>query len=296
LVLPVIALAAWYPELPWRALLGRLAAVVAAMVLVMAPWVVRNTVEAGSFVGVATNSSTTLWSGHNPGADGGATYAPRSLLAPALRKKGIDFEAAEGRLLRHQALEYMRTHPLRELSLIPRKLVALNEGDSKATEVWIHEGKGAAFDYRDVNRFLESGGSAQEFRRVPSRAPAVIGSTAAGVVDVAADVAYYALLAATLASVVLFGRRLWRDRVLRGALAMLGAAVVLYGFVYYGNFRYRVPLEPLMMLVAAPLVAAGSDGRWNLRATLRPHRRAGRSTTVSDSQPSSSESGSANTA
>jgi len=292
LVLPVIALAAWWPELPWRALLGRMAALVVAMAVVVVPWTVRNAAEAGSFVGVATNSSTTLWSGHNPKADGGATYAPPSLLAPATKKTGIEFEVAEGRLLRREALEYMRSHPLRELTLIPRKLVSLNEGDSKALDVWIHEGEGAAYRVADVNRFLERGGTAREFGRVPSRAPAVIGRTPARVVGVLADVAYYALLAATLVSVVLFWRRLWGNRVMRGALAMVGAAMFLYGFVYYGNFRYRVPLEPLMLLLAAPLAV------WlpGLRASRRAHRRAGRSTKVSDSQPSSTETGSANTA
>lgn len=296
LVLPVIALAAWWPELSWRGLLGRLAAVVAVMAVVVVPWTVRNAVEADTFVGVATNSSTTLWSGHNPQANGGATYAPRSLLAPALKKTGIDFEVAEARLLRRDALEYMRTHPLRELSLIPRKLVALNEGDSKALKVWIHEGEGAAFTYTDVNRFLERGGKASEFGRVSASAPAVVGRTPARVLSVLADVAYYALLAATVASLIIRWRELWSNRVLRGALAMIGAALFLYGFVYYGNFRYRVPLEPLMMLVAAPLVVALSEGRWSLRASRLAHPRVGRSTSVSDSQPSKSETGSANAA
>ena len=256
-VLPLIALVAWWPELSRRALLGRMAALVLAIAVVVVPWTVRNTAEAGSFVGVATNSSTTLWSGHNPGADGGPTYAPRSLLAPALKKTGLEFEIAEARLLRREALKYMREHPLRELSLIPRKLVSLNEGDSSAIDVWIHEGDGAAFDYRQVNRYLDGGGSAAGFgQSVPPRAPAVIGRTPARVVGVVADVAYYALLAATIASLILFWRTLWRNRVLRGALAMIGAALFLYGFVYYGNFRYRVPLEPLMMLLAAPAVLA----------------------------------------
>ncbi len=31
-------------------------------------------------------------------------------------------------------------------------------------------------------------------------------------------------------------------------------AVFLYGFLYYGNYRYRVPYEPLMVVVAATVL------------------------------------------
>ena len=51
-------------------------------------------------------------------------------------------------------------------------------------------------------------------------------------------------------------------------LVFLALAVPLYGFVYYGNVRYRLPLEPFMLLVVS---------RWALVAvrsgSLRqPHR------------------------
>jgi hypothetical protein len=36
--------------------------------------------------------------------------------------------------------------------------------------------------------------------------------------------------------------------------------LVLYGFVYYGNYRYRLPYEPLMMVVAALVVDRGWRG------------------------------------
>ena len=31
----------------------------------------------------------------------------------------------------------------------------------------------------------------------------------------------------------------------------LAAAIPLYGFIYYGNVRYRLPLEPFMLLVVS---------------------------------------------
>ena len=254
LVLPVIALAAWYPVLARRELLGRLAVLVVTMAVVVAPWMARNASHADSFVGVATNSSTTLWSGHNPDADGAATYAPPSLLRPAAGKSGIAYEVAEARVLRREAFEHMRTRPLRELGLIPLKLVALNQGDSEAIGTWIHDGSRPAVVANAPAR-LPAGEAVGDQRDLPP-APPVIGRTAARTAGILADVAYYGLLAAMVASLAVFGRGLWRHRVLRGSLAMIGAALFLYGFVYYGNFRYRVPLEPLMILVAAPLAPA----------------------------------------
>jgi hypothetical protein len=67
--------------------------------------------------------------------------------------------------------------------------------------------------------------------------------------------------------IVIGGRRLWRlHPVLRGALAYLVASLVTYGFVYYGQFRYRLAMEPLMILVATPLLVTV----WQQRAALRP--------------------------
>ena len=42
-----------------------------------------------------------------------------------------------------------------------------------------------------------------------------------------------------------------RRRTCRVFAASLLTALFLYGFLYYGNYRYRLPYEPLMVLVAA---------------------------------------------
>ena len=64
-----------------------------------------------------------------------------------------------------------------------------------------------------------------------------------GPVRLSADILWFALLTATVASVVLLRRELWTQRALRGALSLFVIALVAYGFVYYGNFRYRAPLR-----------------------------------------------------
>ena len=61
---------------------------------------------------------------------------------------------------------------------------------------------------------------------------------------------------------------------MRAILAFLALAVPLYGFVYYGNVRYRVPLEPLMILVASaaltPRVVAAYTSRRSAGTAASP--------------------------
>jgi hypothetical protein len=137
-----------------------------------------------------------------------------------------NFEVNAAAVLRHDALEYAIHHPLRELKLIPLKLRSLVRGDSELIRVWIN-----------------------------SRGQKPFGSRTASVLRTLADVAWYALLVATLAAVLLFRRELWHIPIIRGILPFMALAIPLYGFVYYGNFRYRLPLEPLMLLVVGAATA-----------------------------------------
>ena len=231
---PVIVLAMWW----WRGLrrqaILRALAVAAVMLVTVAPWTIRNAVVVHAFVPVATNASDTLWSGHNSSAQGGPVYAPHTLL---LKARGANFELAEANLLRREALKFAVHHPLRELKLIPLKLAALSRGDSFLIDTWLN-----------------------------TRGQHAIEPGTATVVGVIADLASEALMVATILAVVLFRRSLWRIPMMRGVLVFLALAIPLYGFVYYGNVRYHVPLEPLMLLVIAPALGAA----WAARERFLP--------------------------
>ena len=220
-LLPIVA---FWPELPKLELVKRIAAIATVTVMVMLPWTIRNAVEMDAFIPVATNASQTLWSGHNPGATGGQTYPPDSYYEQFDQTIPL-LELQSSKALRSDALEYMFTHPVRELRMIPLKLIHLNRGDSYALD-WVNDAPdGPPISQVNVER-----------------------------IGVVADAAYYSLLAFTLLGALVLGRSFWGTRAGRLIAASFLTALLLYGFLYYGNYRYRIPYEPLMIVVAATVV------------------------------------------
>jgi hypothetical protein len=129
-------------------------------------------------------------------------------------------------------------HPHKELGLLPRRLLALAQPPSRI------------FDYGYNSDDEEQLGTSSEL-----------------VFTVLGDALDYFLILLAVAALVLLGpRRLWHFHpLMRGALAYLAASLAVYGIVYYGQFRYRMPLVPLMVLLATPLLVTLWDRRRNLR-------------------------------
>ncbi len=73
-------------------------------------------------------------------------------------------------------------------------------------------------------------------------------------IGVIADLGYYGLLTLTVLGVFLLGRGFWRSSIGRVVATSFLTALLLYGFLYYGNYRYRMPYEPMMIVVSATLV------------------------------------------
>jgi len=229
-VLPVVM---WWRIVPWRSLARVVLVAVATAAVVMLPWTVRNAVVMDAFVPVATNASETLWSGHNPDATGAQVYPPEDFddqfdqQLPAL-------ELARAKALRNDAIHFMVNHPVRELELIPLKLIHLNRGDSYALD-WVN---------------------APGVGETPPLSPIQVER-----IGVIADLGFYGLLTLTVVGGVVLGKRFWRSPIGRIAGTSFATALVLYGFVYYGNYRYRLPYEPLMVLIAAALVTGAFRSR-----------------------------------
>ena len=127
----------WTRALPWAT-----AAFLTAAVIIL-PWTVRNYVQMGSPVPISTNDGVNLYMGHNAIATGRMMYDPGwwatevySDLPPAKR------EVAASNLLLREGIEYMFTHPVRELHLSAVKLRALYEDDEEGLrEIPIQPGR-----------------------------------------------------------------------------------------------------------------------------------------------------------
>lgn len=220
-LLPIVL---FWRDIPRFDLAKRLAVSALVVVMCLAPWTIRNAVVMDAFVPVATNASATLWSGHHAGATGGQTYPPESYYQQ-FDQEPPHRELQSGKALRNDAIEYMVTHPLHELQLIPLKLIHLNRGDSYALD-WVNDAPRAApISPINVER-----------------------------ISVLADAGYYGLLTLFLLGAVYLGRSFWLTRIGRVFLASFLTALFLYGFLYYGNYRYRLPYEPLMILVASAFI------------------------------------------
>jgi 4-amino-4-deoxy-L-arabinose transferase-like glycosyltransferase len=218
-LLGLVVVVGWWSRLPWRRVVVPVGAVALVSLVVMAPWVVRNSAVAGRPTGLSLNAAETLYSGHNPEADGGATYATTEVLLPAAGSEpGAAREVANAELLQDLALTWAREHPAEELSLVPKRLLHLLEGDGNVVSIWLEGAKDPLLG--------------------AARAP----------LEVLADVTWYALLAAFTVTLVVRHRDL-RAPWVRAALVLPALSLVLYGVVLYGNFRYRIPYEPLLVLV-----------------------------------------------
>jgi 4-amino-4-deoxy-L-arabinose transferase-like glycosyltransferase len=242
-LLALVPIAVWSADLDRRTLLKRTAVLLGAVALVVVPWTVRNKIQLGHFVPNSTNGGQTLWSGHNPHADGNPTYAPESFTSRYQAMGKPDGEVALDKALKDRAVKWALSNPVDELLLIPKKLLALAGPDSQVFGIWVN--------------------------RQESAQP-VLSARKTFRLTIVADAAWYGLLVLFLFSAAVFRTALWRAHapVIRGVVVWIGASLVLYGFVLFGQFRYHVPLQPLMLLVVAPLVCAVWASRRRLAAGL----------------------------
>lgn len=225
-----VPLVLWWRQAGWRAAVPRMAAAGAVFLLVLTPWAIRNTQAMGAFVPLSTNAGETLYAGHNPNANGMQNYPSAELTASFGEPNTAEWEVAWSKGLQREAISWAVHHPVQELELIPKKVLALHRGDSHA------------FDWLNMQPFP------------------TVGPTWTTYISVVADFAWFTLLALTLVGVAALGRAVWRRRLMVAIATMFVTILVMYGFVYYGNYRYRLPYEPLMMVVAALVVDRGWTG------------------------------------
>ena len=226
LLLPIaIGLAAaggfTFRRIALRPLLAPAVALVAAA-LAIAPWTIRNAAAFGEFVPVSTQSGYTMAAVWNTEADspgpsrGRPQYGP---VEPFQHRPGVD-EVELDRTLREHATDYARDHPGYVVELTGLNFLRMFKlaSDESFTFYWNLER-----DMTPVRRALDSIGLA-------------------------------ALVALVLAGLIL---RPTRRRV-RGVpwwLWLFPALMLASSVLFLGNPRYRTPLDPFFVLLAAVAVS-----------------------------------------
>jgi hypothetical protein len=238
-----VPLVVWWPSLTPRLRFVRFGILVLAAAVVVTPWVIRNNERVHAAV-ISTNVGLTLYSAHNPHATGGTVSAPDSLIAKALREPLPRREVEIDRTLTSYARNWALHHPLQELALIPKRFINLLGDDSDMFPKWI---------------------------LADATIRPTIGPNGARRLMLLTTIGWYALLTAFLTVLALAGRALWRGSgervpvpIVRGALTWMGITVALYSVVFFGQWRYHFPLEPLMILIVAPAATSA----WAARAEL----------------------------
>jgi 4-amino-4-deoxy-L-arabinose transferase-like glycosyltransferase len=227
LVLP-LALGAWTlrPRFSRAALAGP-AVLVLVTLVTLAPWVIRNTLEFDRFIGVGTQAGFALAATYNAESRAraehpGQPFVPFQLrtFSDLFRRHDLDEAELTGRL-NDRAVDYIKSHPGYVLETmawnVPRVL-----------DIVRHDSFERLFPAQEVQ--------ARGIGEVTS-APVYLGSLYVVLVLALAGIAAQAgLLPSRRAPLFVWG---------------LPLVVVLPGLAIYGLARYRAPVDPFLVMLAA---------------------------------------------
>lgn len=223
LLLVAVAVLIWPVRAPALGHAARIAVVVACCVVVVLPWTARNAVRLHAFVPVSTSLGMGIQGSYNDRA----AHNPEDLWVPSyadpatarLLTRRPMNEVQVDNLLRHATLRYIEDHPTYAAHVAFWNLVRL-------------------YDLR--------GGSDAHYtgRYMPWDQ---------GLVS-AAIITYFIVLALAVAGA--FTRRVRTVPFGVWLVPILFTAALI---VVAGNTRYRAPIEPFLLLLAASAVAAGID-------------------------------------
>ena len=235
-LLPTAALFWWLSTADLLRALKWTVVIVIACVAVIAPWTIRNYAVMGSFVFISTNEGGNLYMGNHEGASGGFQLLAAAWIVDEyayLPPKKQEVRASNRAL--HEGLEFMFSHPDKELQLIGSKLRYLYQDDEESL-LWI--------DAPEAGKPLESR---------PFWA------------DITNDF-YFTVLALSAGGVVYWLRRP------RSAVALPLIMVLLFTagqLLFFTVTRFHFPMLPSFCLLATVGVVKGAERVWSLAAARR---------------------------
>jgi 4-amino-4-deoxy-L-arabinose transferase-like glycosyltransferase len=224
LALPAIALAWALAGMGWRRWCARMGVLLVGIVVVVAPWTIRNAVVLDGVVLVSTNTGDNLCMGFNPDTTGGFMVAPYCETGE-FYVQGIDQELRRDAEARSLALDWATGHlgELPGLSLRKLQITYANDRDGLR-----------ALESFDQDTFLSDG------------ARRGLGALV--------DVYFFAVLALAVAGLVITGARGWaerRDDAAGMVLVLITFTAVLVPVVSFADTRFKVPVAPCFAILAA---------------------------------------------
>jgi len=200
--------------------------------VVILPWTARNIAKMHAPIIISTSAAEALWVGHHEGATGRIADFTANEAFEGMPNP--DYEVKTNNEALRQALRFMRDNPVEELTLIPRRFVALYAGD------------GASIAWHD-NPSTLSLDKAKLLMRVSDVFYWIVGGIAA--LGVATWLSFRDPRKALLAAVV----ACW---------------TLLFSVVFFGDERFHFAIMPIFCLWAAASLTALSDRvakRWPIQ-------------------------------
>ena len=214
---------------PVRVALARSSLVVLGAAAVILPWTARNIVKMRAPIIISTSATEALWVGHHEGANG--RIADFTVAEQFEGVPNPEYEVKRNNAALKQALQFIKGHPLEEVTLIPRRFVGLYAGDGAAI-AWHGNPSTLSID------------RARWLGRLSDWYYWVIGGIAA------------------------LGLPAWLS-LREGRKALLAAVVacwtLLFSVVFFGDERFHFAIMPIFCLWAAVSLTAAwqiARGRW----------------------------------
>ena len=240
-LLPVLVMFAWCDTAPRRARFLRVAAVIAGLLAVTAPVVIRNHAICGRWVWISANSGTNFYLGNNRNWERTLTAMPEldwnQLLRRPFLQSQVRSAAGADHQFQHMALQEARQNPAAFAARLARKSLVFWHGREIPRNIDI-------YGWRDQSMLL----CATVWR---------------------AGICFPNGLLVPLALVGAVALRRRREG------QLLVAGIVVFGLLvslYFPCSRYRVPVLPLVVVLACAgaqaLQAAVRERRWQVAGAL----------------------------
>jgi 4-amino-4-deoxy-L-arabinose transferase-like glycosyltransferase len=217
-ILPVLFLVLVVARFGWSLALRYAGIATLAVVIVLAPWTIRNVHATHSFVFISTNLGDNLCMSRHAGATGGFQASPACIVSSkGTTTPGYEVEVNSTNIRR--ATRFVKDRPLDEGRLVFLRAYHTIKND--------HDGLSASESYGS-NRFMPSA-----LRRV---------------LQIVADFKFFAALALAVLAVPAFVRR---GRPWQLFFLLAAAALAAQPLIFFGDPRFHVPVLPFLAVLAA---------------------------------------------